>query len=65
MREETVEPGRGVAQLHERLAELEACSSSRPAIVTGVQSVRIMRLIALMSGEPCRCDGAPADVRRR
>lgn len=43
-----------ISELHMRLAMMEAWLSSKPAIVTGVQGVRIMRIVALMSGNSFR-----------
>jgi hypothetical protein len=42
-------PTKTILELHERLATMEARVSPKPAIVTGVQGVRIMRLVALMA----------------
>jgi hypothetical protein len=42
-------PTKAILELYERLATMEARVSPRPAIVTGVQGVRIMRLVALMA----------------
>ncbi|SDG57809.1 hypothetical protein SAMN05216466_10424 [Paraburkholderia phenazinium] len=47
-------PSKAISELHEKLASMEARSSARSAIVTGVQGVRIMRLVALMSGNVFR-----------
>ena len=43
-----------ISELHMRLEVMEAWLSPRPAIVTGVQGVRIMRIVALMSGNAFR-----------
>jgi hypothetical protein len=45
---------KAISELHEKLAALEARASSNSAIVTGVQGVRIMRLVALISGNAFR-----------
>ncbi len=42
-------PIKAILELHERLATMEARVSPKPAIVTGVRGVRIMRLVALMA----------------
>jgi len=43
-----------IPQLHEKLASMERRICSRPPIMTGVRGVRIMRLVALMSGNAFR-----------
>ncbi|MBB5447976.1 hypothetical protein HDG38_006622 [Paraburkholderia sp. WSM4177] len=43
-----------ISELHQQLEAMEAWVTSKPAIVTGVQGVRIMRLVALMSGDAFR-----------
>lgn len=47
-------PTKAILELHEKLAAMEARVSSKAAIVTGVQGVRIMRLVALISGNAFR-----------
>ena len=42
---------KAISDLHHRLDAMEAKVASNPTIVTGVQGVRIMRLVALMSGD--------------
>jgi hypothetical protein len=43
-----------ISELHRQLAAMETRIESQPVIVTGVQGVRIMRLVALMSGDAFR-----------
>jgi hypothetical protein len=43
-----------ISELHHRLEAMETQVTSEPAIVTGVQGVRIMRLVALISGNAFR-----------
>lgn len=43
-----------ISELHHRLEMMEARVASKPAILTGVQGVRIMRVVALMSERASR-----------
>ncbi len=43
-----------IEKLHSRLAALEERVGSRGTILTGVQGIRIMRIVSLMSGNPFR-----------
>lgn len=45
---------KSISELHLQLATIEARISSKPVIVTGVQGVRIMRLVAMISGNAFR-----------
>lgn len=52
-----------ILELHSQLEAMEARVTSKRTIVTGVQGVRIMRLVALMSGYAFQ-DGIPEVGRR-
>ncbi|RZF24402.1 hypothetical protein EVC45_38935 [Paraburkholderia sp. UYCP14C] len=45
---------KAISELHHQLEAMEAWVTSEPAIVTGVKGVRIMRLVALISGDAFR-----------
>lgn len=53
-----------IERLHERLGALEARVCRTSVLLTGVQGIRIMRIVALMSGNPFRYELVRKDPGR-